>query len=90
MDASVLGQFARLATQPLFVVGVILYGATAVAWFFALSLEDLSTSYPILVGATFICVALGAILFFQESMSLSKAIGMIVIVVGIAFVASTQ
>jgi len=87
LDSSFILQLSRLATQPLFLSGTILYAAAALVWFATFSLADLSVSYPILVAATFILVALGALFFFQEVISTVKVLGMIVIVVGIALVA---
>ena len=87
LDASFVVQMSRLFTQPLFLLGVLFYAAAALVWFAVLSSENLSSSYPVLVGATFVFVALGAVLFFSEGISLIKALGMIVIVFGIAIVA---
>jgi multidrug transporter EmrE-like cation transporter len=56
-------------------------------WFFALSRENLSSGYPILVGATFICATAGAIFFFQESVSVAKVLGMLLIIFGITAIA---
>ncbi len=86
-DGAFMLQMGRLFTQPLFLIGVFFYAAATIVWFFALSMENLSSSYPILVGATFICVTLGAVLFFQEAVSLPKGLGMLLIVFGIAAVA---
>jgi len=72
-----------LGTQPLFVVGVLFYGLAAIVWFGVLSIEDLSTSYPMLVGMTFILVASGAVVVFQESFSWQKLVGMAMILGGI-------
>ena len=83
-----IGQgFVGLGTQPMFMTGVVLYGLAAIVWFSAISIEDLSTSYPILVGLVFILVALGAIFFYQEAFSWQKLVGMAFIVGGIAIVA---
>ena len=76
-----------LSTQPLFIVGVLFYGLAAIVWFGALSMENLSTSYPMLVGATFILVAAGAVFVFQESVSWQKLMGMTMILAGIVVVA---
>lgn len=86
IDVSLLYQLGRLLLQPLFAYGVFLYAVAAIVWFSVLSLDNLSSSYPLLVGATFIFVALGAICFLQETVSLLKAIGMLTIVAGIALV----
>lgn len=78
-----------LIREPMFLVGVILYGAAAVVWFRVLSFENLSNSYPLLVSLTFALVTLGAVYFFHEQISLQKIVGLLVILVGIIIVAST-
>ena len=83
----IVGGLLGLLSQPLFVAGVIFYGLAAVVWFAALSIEDLSTGYPVLVGLTFTLVAVGALVFFDESFSLQKVLGMLVILGGIVAVA---
>jgi len=80
-------QVVSLSHQPLFVVGVILYGVAAVIWFDVLSRENLSTSYPLLVSLTFILVTLGAMMFFHEHVSWQKVLGLGVILGGILLVA---
>jgi multidrug transporter EmrE-like cation transporter len=80
-------QLIVLGTQPMFVSGVIFYGLAAVVWFSVLSIENLSTSYPALVGVTFILVAVGAVYFFQEEFSWQKIFGMILILGGIVAIA---
>jgi small multidrug resistance pump len=86
-DSSLIDQLARLCLEPRFVLGVLLYGAAAIVWIAALSLENLSTGYPVLVGLTFVIVGFGAMQLFQETISLQKALGMAVIIAGIALVA---
>ena len=76
-----------LMAQPLFVFGVIFYGLAALVWFSVLSIENLSTSYPALVGLTFIMVAVGAVFVFQESFGWQNLIGMGMILGGIVVIA---
>ncbi len=76
-------QAIALSKEPLFVLGVFLYGAAAVVWFHVISFEELSISYPILVGMTFILVGLGSITLFEEQMSWLKLVGMVTILGGI-------
>ena len=80
----------RVARQPLFVVGVIMYAGTALAWFRVTSTEDLTTGYPMLVGLTFVLVSLGAVIVFREPVSWRKGLGMGVILAGIAMTASAR
>lgn len=75
--------------QPLFLVGVLLYGVAAVIWFRVLAFENLSSSYPLLVSVTFALVTLGAAVFFHESISLLKIVGLLVILAGIIIVAKS-
>jgi multidrug transporter EmrE-like cation transporter len=77
----------RLARQPTFVVGVLLYGVAAVVWFRVLSLAEVSSSYPVLIGLTFTLVTIGAILLFKESVSTLKVAGILVILAGIVLIA---
>jgi drug/metabolite transporter (DMT)-like permease len=80
-------QFGALARQPLFISGVLLYGLAAVLWFAVIGIEDLSTSYPVLVSAVFILVTGGAAFFFQERITAQKIAGILIILAGIAVVA---
>lgn len=82
-----LASALSLGRQPLFLAGFILYGVAALIWFRVLSVENLSTSYPLLVSLTFILVTLGAVFFFKEPVSTQKLIGIAVIVAGIVLVA---
>ncbi len=84
---SIVDGLAGLVAQPLFVCGVITYGLAAVVWFSVLSVENLTTSYPVLIGATFILVATGAVFVFQESFSWQKLTGMTMILAGIVVMA---
>ncbi len=85
-----LGYFMlALIREPLFIIGAILYGAAALVWFRVIASEQLSFAYPILVSFTFILITLGAFLFFRESVSLQKVIGLVVILAGIAVVATS-
>lgn len=73
----------RLAGQPLFDIGFILYGVAALVWFRVISTQPLSTAYPLLVSLTFMFVTLGAVTLFQESMTFTKVLGLVIILVGI-------
>ncbi len=73
--------------QPAFLAGLVCYGLAAVIWFYALSVTDVSTGYPILVGLTFILVTMGAVGLFNETMNPYKMAGMVAILAGIFLVA---
>lgn len=76
------GWIATLS-QPSFLTGIILYGLAAIVWFYALSVTEVSTGYPVLVGLTFVLVALGAVGLFREPASPLKIAGIVTILAGI-------
>ncbi len=78
-----------LAAQPLFVIGFICYGIAAVLWFSVLSRADLSISYPVLVGLTFVLVVSGSVAVLHESLPYVKVVGLVLILAGVALVART-
>jgi multidrug transporter EmrE-like cation transporter len=73
--------------QPAFIAGIVLYGLAALVWFYALSVTEVSTGYPVLVGLTFVLVTIGAVLVFRESLNLLKLGGIVLILAGILLVA---
>jgi multidrug transporter EmrE-like cation transporter len=81
------GLVLRLVKQWTFVLGLVAYGLAALVWFRVLSIAEVSTSYPILVGLTFVMVSVGAVLWFKESISFLKVVGIAVILAGIMLVA---
>jgi len=82
----ILGLMLRLAKQWTFALGLLAYALAALVWFRVLSVAEVSTSYPVLVGLTFVMVSVGAVLWFRESISLLKVVGMAVILAGIVLV----
>ena len=72
-----------LAINPIFIVGLILYGGGTLIWMRVISTEPISVGYPILMSIAFITVTGGAAFFFSEAITIPKIIGMIVIVVGV-------
>jgi multidrug transporter EmrE-like cation transporter len=75
----------KLVQQPVFDVGFIFYGITALIWFRVVASEPLSSAYPLLVSLTFLLVTLGAIFFFRETLTWQKIVGLAIILFGIFF-----
>ena len=80
------GQLLKLAYEPKFVSGFFLYGLASLIWFAVISMENLSTAYPMLVSMTFVLVTFGSVFFFGESISPLKLVGMGIILTGIVVV----
>lgn len=76
----------RLFLQPLFTAGFVIYFLASVVWFRVVATEPLSLAYPILVSLTFSLVTAGAVILFQEPLSLRKIVGLAVILAGILLV----
>ena len=73
----------RLGRQPIFDGGIVLYLLAMVVWFRILATEPLSTAYPIMMSLNFVLVTLGAVILFRESFSLTKLIGLAIVLSGI-------
>jgi len=73
----------KLAFNPIFIFGLILYGSGTLLWMRVLATEPLSIGYPILMSVAFVAITLGAAFFFKEAITPAKLIGMAVIVVGV-------
>jgi multidrug transporter EmrE-like cation transporter len=86
LSSGATSQLLKLAYQPKFVSGFILYGLASLFWFSVISMENLSTDYPVLVSISFVLVTFGSVFFFGESISPQKLIGMAVILAGIVVV----
>ena len=84
--SDIVGGLLRLARQPSFDVGIVLYASAAVVWFRVLSTENLNISYPLLVSMTFLLVTVTATILFHEPLSWGKLLGLGVILAGIALV----
>jgi len=83
---TIASDLTRLARQPLFVSGLVLYAIAALVWFRVISTENLNSSYPLLVGLTFALVTSGATVFFHEPLSWRKVLGLGLIFTGILVV----
>lgn len=77
-----------LMTPPLF-LGYSLYGISTVLLVLALRDGELSILYPV-ISLTYVWVTILSVLIFGESMNPFKAIGILVIVLGVAILGRSQ
>jgi drug/metabolite transporter (DMT)-like permease len=73
-------------TQPLVLVGLLMYVGSAVLWLFVLARMDVSIAYPF-VGMGMVATMLLAWLVHDEPLTLAKVIGTLMISVGVVVVA---
>jgi drug/metabolite transporter (DMT)-like permease len=86
VSRGLLTQAFGLVSQPLFVLGFLLYAGGALLWFRILTLMNISTAYPAMASLTFVLVTVGSAAVFQESVCWQKAAGIGVILAGIGIV----
>lgn len=79
----VLQDILALLQTPIFDLGVILYGLGTLLWMRVISIEPLSTGYPVLLTTAFIIITIGSAFFFKEPLTLAKIGGMAMIVFGV-------
>lgn len=79
-----VSRWRALLAQPWFLLGFGFYGLAALIWFRVLSIAEVSATYPVLVSATFVLVAVGSYFVFREQISFLRVAGMLVILAGIA------
>lgn len=83
-----LGSATVSVSEPLnipILVGVVLYGLSAILFILALRGGELSVLYP-LYGLNFVWINLIAMTFFDEPMPLLKWLGIGVIILGLVFI----
>lgn len=77
---------ARLALEPLVVLGLLIYFAAALVWLLVLSKTDVGLAYPF-VALGFVLTALMGRAFFGESLSLVQMGGIAIICAGVLLLA---
>jgi multidrug transporter EmrE-like cation transporter len=78
-----LGAGRHLLTDPSFLTGFLLYALSFFTWLLALRKFEVVAIFPVFVGVGYACVVLGGYLFLDESLTASRAAGILVILGGI-------
>ncbi len=84
-----LNTLISMATSPLLLVGIAVFGVSTLLWLLALMKADLSFAYPFL-SLTYIAVLIGGAVLFQENVTLPRVVGFAVIVAGVLIVARSE
>ncbi len=83
----VIGDIFRVALSPYILGGLILYGLSFLIWLRVLSFNDLSKSYPIFATIVFLLTTVASIQFLHENVSITRFLGIAIMLVGIFVVA---
>ncbi|MEM9003729.1 MAG: SMR family transporter [Cyanobacteria bacterium P01_F01_bin.86] len=76
--------------SPFFIAGLALFGLNVVIYAKALQGIPVAVGYPVLVALGFIIVVLGANVWFMEQLTTMKIVGIMVILLGIGMVTSSN
>jgi multidrug transporter EmrE-like cation transporter len=76
----------QLATQPAIIGGMVCYAVSLVVWIMALSRVEVSIAYPML-SVGYVLNAVAAWYFFGEAVSVTRLVGISVIIIGVYIVA---
>lgn len=79
----------KMATNPVLIVGIAVFGISTLLWLFALSKADLSFAYPFL-SLIYIAVLVGGALLFNEAITPARVLGFVIIVTGVLIVARSE
>jgi drug/metabolite transporter (DMT)-like permease len=71
--------------QPLVLGGLMLYGLAMICWMMTVSKHDVSFLYP-LTSVNYVLVVVGSVALFGERVSATRALGVALVVVGVALV----
>jgi multidrug transporter EmrE-like cation transporter len=78
-----------IGTNPAVLAGLVCFGLSAIVWLFVLSKIDVSQAYPC-VALGIVLTTLGGGLLLGEAISLTRWLGLAVIVGGVALVALSR
>ena len=84
-----LDTLIHMATNPLLIVGIAIFGVSTLLWLFALAKADLSFAYPFL-SLTYLAVLIGGAFLFGDKVTLPRVIGFAVIIAGVLIVARSE
>lgn len=84
-----LDTLIHMATNPLLIIGIAIFGISTLLWLFALAKADLSFAYPFL-SLTYLAVLIGGAFLFGDKVTLPRVLGFAVIIAGVWIVARSE
>lgn len=85
----IISELLKVSTSPLILIGLALYGFSFFVWLRVLSAYELSRVYPIFASVVFLFTTAGSFLFLKEDITITRIIGIVVILAGIYIVAKS-
>lgn len=84
-----IDMFISMATSPLLLLGLAVFGISALLWLTALMKAELSFAYPFL-SLSYVIVLVGGAVLFGEEITLTRILGFILIIIGLLVVANGE
>jgi len=84
-----LDTLLHMATNPLLVVGIAIFGISTLLWLFALAKADLSFAYPFL-SLTYLAVLIGGAFLFGDKVTPPRVLGFAIIIACVLIVARSE
>lgn len=81
----IVSTFFKVIFTPYIFIGLILFVASFFLWVKVLTQAELSYAYP-LVSLSYVFVTLSSCLLFNETLTLAKVVGLLLIVAGVSVV----
>lgn len=75
----------KVATNLNLISGLLIYFLSTAVWFLVLSRADISFVYP-LISISYLITAIGACVFLHEAVSLTRLLGILIIIAGVIVV----
>jgi len=85
----ILGNFIKIFSNPMVILGLFFYFSSALVWLVVLSKEKLSFVYPLVAASYVITVFLSKVIL-KENVPTLRWLGLTVIVVGILMIAKSS
>jgi multidrug transporter EmrE-like cation transporter len=79
----------HMASNPLLIVGIAIFGVSTLLWLFALAKADLSFAYPFL-SLTYLAVLIGGAFLFGDKVTVARVLGFVIIIAGVFIVARSD
>ena len=82
-DSNVLLNILKFIFNPFFILSILLYGCGFLIYSVALSKLELSKAYPVASAAAIILIFIVSIIFYSESLTFAKILGLFLCIAGI-------
>jgi len=86
---NILGNFIKIFSNPMVILGLFFYFSSALVWLVVLSKEKLSFVYPLVAASYVITVFLSKVIL-KENVPPLRWLGLAVIVIGILLIAKSS